>query len=964
MRSLSDAAASVWAKSPRQGLGWLPLWQHLSDSAAVAARLWDEWLPAATRETISKALPGGVDDGRRLVRWLAGVHDIGKATPAFAVQVPFLAERMRREGLSMPDAIAYQERKLAMHATAGQLLLEEWLRESHGWDLSQARQFSVIVGGHHGVPPSAAGLGDAQDRPALLGTAQVSPAQWRSVQRELMDWAAATFEVNDRLPEWRFVRLSQAAQVIVTGLIIVADWVASNEELFSYDEATFGLAERADTAWAELDLPTPWRAVAADESMDELLSSRFGLAVGVVARPVQVRAVELARRMPTAGVLIVEAPMGEGKTEAALAAAEVLAERSGAGGCFVALPTRATSDAMFHRVLTWLGQLPDADPGRGALPVTLAHGKARFNDDYRSLMRGRVVGVAQDAAGGGHRERELAAHQWLTGRKKAMLSSFVVGTIDQLLFAALKSRHVALRHLGLAGKVVIIDEAHAYDVYMGQYLDRALEWLAAYGVPTIILSATLPAKRRRELVEAYERGRNPGAELAPRRRSWRDSAPAASPAPVHPLEQEIGYPVLVASGPAGVPLVETAEPSGRETAVVLERIEDDLPALAQLLGRDLHAGGCALVICNTVRRVHETAETLREALAPAGIDVSVAHSRFLAPDRAAKDQWLRDHFGPPDHCAVAGTVRPSSHVVVASQVAEQSLDIDFDLLVTDLAPADLLLQRMGRLHRHPRGKDQQDRPQALQQARCVLRGVADWSTQPPQPVAGSVRVYQAHPLLRSLAVLHETLEQGGQINLPADIAPLVQTAYGDSPIGPPDWGASMAEAQHRHQELYAEKERRARTFRLGGVGDDGEPIVGWLDANVGDADDDRRGRAQVRDTPAESVEVHVLVRRLDGTLITPPWLLSGGGKEVSTERTPDGFLGRTIASCTLSLPIELSTEEAIEELERRNDYEAWQHSPWLTGQLILDIDEQGHAELAGYQLHYDRLDGLALGRTQ
>ena len=130
---------------------------------------------------------------------------------------------------------------------------------------------------------------------------------------------------------------------------------------------------------------------------------------------------------------------------------------------------------------------------------------------------GRSVGIELD---GEPQTRELAAHRWLSGRKKALLSSFVVGTIDQLLFAALKSRHLALRHLGLAGKVVIIDEAHAYDVYMSQYLDRALEWLAAYRVPTIVLSATLPGRRRKEMLQAYERGRQPAQPAVDTSRPW------------------------------------------------------------------------------------------------------------------------------------------------------------------------------------------------------------------------------------------------------------------------------------------------------------------------------------------------------------------------------------------------------------------------------------------------------------
>lgn len=954
MHSLSDAAASVWAKSTRHDTGWLPLWRHLDDSAAVAGELWDRWLPAASRRLITESLPDGDADGRRLAVWLAGVHDVGKATPAFAVQVRGLAERMRDRGLAMPYEIPYQDRKLARHAVAGQILLERWLGDVRGWQRVQSRPFAVVVGGHHGVPPSFPEIERAGDQLSLLGLSE-EQKPWQLVHRELLDRAATMHGVADRFADWREVELPQPAQVLLTGLVIVSDWIASNEELFPYDPERLHAEDRLTAAWYALDLPLPWRAVPTTAAPD-LLTSRFALPPGATVRPIQTAAVRVAERMPASGLLVVEAPMGEGKTEAALAAAELLAARSGAGGCFVALPTRATSDAMFTRVRDWLARVPDADREAGAQAVVLAHGKARFNQDFVAFMtRGYSSEIDVDAP---DRGRDLAAHRWLAGRKKAMLSSFVIGTIDQLLFGALKARHLALRHLGLAGKVVIIDEAHAYDVYMSQYLDRVLEWLAAYRVPTIVLSATLPAGRRKEMVHAYDRGRGV-APVPLRRRSWRRAA-ETTPDPYAVLDGDIGYPVLTASGDGCNPIVRVAEPSGRETQVTLSRADDDPDGLAPLLRSELADGGCALVVRNTVRRVQETAAVLRGALAGDGIDVTVAHSRFLAPDRAEKDDWLRRTFGPPGQ---SGDRRPQAHVVVASQVAEQSLDIDFDLLVTDLAPTDLVLQRAGRLHRHQRGDGQSDRPPRLRHARCLITGV-DWSVSPPRPVAGSVRVYGSYPLLQSLAVLEPYLDGGRALRLPADIAPLVQAAYGDVAVGPAAWQEAIADARDKHATVQQQKEWKAATFRLAAAGSAGEPILGWLDANVGDVDDDPRleGRKQVRDSPAESVEVLVLIRRVDGALVVPPWLDPGGGREVPTDQEPPGDLARTVAACTLALPAELCRIEVIEELEQRNYVDAWQRSRWLQEELVLVLDENGGAQLFGHQLRYDRDDGLMVTR--
>jgi hypothetical protein len=369
------------------------------------------------------------------------------------------------------------------------------------------------------------------------------------------------------------------------------------------------------------------------------------------------------------------------------------------------------------------------------------------------------------------------------------------------------------------------------------------------------------------------------------------------------------------------------------------------------------------VIRNTVRRVQETAAHLRTALAGDGIDVSVAHSRFLAPDRAERDRWLRESFGPPEALRLAGGTRPDRHVVVASQVAEQSLDIDFDLLVTDLAPADLVLQRAGRLHRHQRGPNQSHRPARLRRARCLITGV-DWSTSPPTPVTGSQRVYGQHLLLRSLAVLHPYLDPSLTLRLPGDIAPIVQVAYGHTPVGPASWQEAMTAARQRHDTDQQHKEHKAETFRLAPAGPAGQPIIGWLDAGVGDVDDDPRldGRRQVRDTGAESVEVIVLIRQSDGTMVTPPWLRRDGGREIPTDHEPDPALARIIATCTLTLPIQLCRIETIEQLEQQNHFPAWQRSPWLAGELLLVLDEHGDATVDSHHLHYDSDKGLTVTR--
>lgn len=418
------------------------------------------------------------------------------------------------------------------------------------------------------------------------------------------------------------------------------------------------------------------------------------------------------------------------------------------------------------------------------------------------------------------------------------------------------------------------------------------------------------------------------------------------------LRNDLRYPLITTSTPQRGGTSAVSAESGRGTAVRLQRLDDDLEQLADLLRAQLGTKGCALIVRNTVARVQQTADGLRHMLGPE-FPVSVAHSRFMAPDRAAKDTWLRSTFGPP------GTgSRPERHIVVASQVAEQSLDIDFDLLVTDLAPVDLVLQRIGRLHRHSRP----DRPAHLAEASCYVTG-ANWTVEPPKAVAGSCRVYQESTLLRAAAALDPYLSTGTPLRLPADIAQLIQSAYSDRRIGPHSWQIAMADAAHRAAEERAEKERKAEGFLLGSVAGPGSTLIGWLSGGVGNTDE-RTAQGHVRDDDSESLEVLLLVRTADG-LVTPPWI-GLGGELVPTEAAPERGLARRIARCSLPLPRMMTAPDVIDatiaELERRNSFEAWTQNHWLAGELILEIDGDGRARLDGFNLHYDVHEGLRVSK--
>ncbi|MDT0260065.1 CRISPR-associated helicase Cas3' [Jatrophihabitans lederbergiae] len=952
---LSAAALSVWAKTNRETGEWMPLWQHLDDSAAVAARIWDDWLSANVKTLISTELPGGLDDGRALLVWLAGIHDIGKVSPAFAIQLEHrgssriqhaLVRGMADEGFDFGDlSYVWGKRSTYRHELASYRSLSDWLG-AYGWSRRAVLPAALVVGGHHGRPPTSQQAKASAGEPELLGE-----GLWSDVRIEYLERSLRVCDVAGRIESWGNVRLPAVAQTLLTAGVIMSDWVASGFDQFAYGDC-FVEADRVERAMDALRLPEPWRAEKAD--VLDGFADRFTVPAGAQPRPIQREVVEIARSVPEPGMIIVEAPMGEGKTEAALLAAETLAARTGAAGLYIALPTRATASAIFARTMTWLDAITGTGHGTPA-SVMLVHGKAALDDRFAGIPRSGQT-EETDRTTDTPADTRLAVHRWMTGRKKAMLANFAVGTVDQLLFAALKSKHLVLRHLGLASKVVILDEAHAYDVYMSVYLDRALEWLGAYRVPVVVLSATLPSTRRQQMIAAYERGRadRPGVRSMLAGRDYPQ------------LAGDIGYPVVVAST-GGSAIVRAVPASERASRITVERFTEDeeTTLLAERLNAELAEGGAAVVIRNTVARVQKTAENLRRLMPDT--EVIVAHSRFVDAHRARLDDKLLKLFGPTDIEKDTGTaVRIGArHVVVGSQVIEQSLDVDFDVMVTDLAPVDLMLQRMGRLHRHRRGENQSERAPRLRTPVCLVTDIDNWQSEPPKIGRSARYIYSPYVLYRTLAALTPYLD-GQALCLPGDIAPLVQSVYGNTDICPSSWTATLDKARVTHDSQQAHKRQQAEKMRLGSP--DSTDLLDWLDVAGDSADEDSAaGRGQVRDTD-ETIEVIVVQRDADGTLRTLPGIGEFSGRRIPITEPIGRRFAQAIASCSLSLPRSLShpgvADMVIGVLERdRIDSFQAEGQYLLQGELVLVLGPELSAQVLGQLVTYDLDAGLAVAKT-
>lgn len=770
--------------------------------------------------------------------------------------------------------------------------------------------------------------------------------------------------------QYQTLAMSQPVQVLISALVIMSDWIASNSDFFPLTfqvESWEEFCLRADAAWASFALPPSWHAENRELENEDFFHRRFaGLPENARLRPAQLEALRAALGMDDPGLLIIEAPMGNGKTEASLLCAEVMAAKSGAGGVAYLLPTMATSNAMFSRVEEWLKTVPDSKGG-SMQSMQLLHSKASLNPDYSKLRSWGSTWMGDEAEA--YVEEGVIAHQWFAGKKRGLLSSFVVGTVDQLLMAALKVKHVQLRHLGLAGKVVVVDEVHAYDAYMNTYLDRILTWLGAYGVPTILLSATLPANRRGELIRAYRGKDRKSARNNSRRKDIPQAPCEESGCPAYPLITAVTY-----TGSLDQGMYRMCEDLSAGTNVIVQEMEDDDRALVAQLNDLLSDGGCACVLRDTVSRAQSAYQKLRKAF---GVScVKLVHSRFIAVDRMRNDAELLCLLGPDSDS------RPDKLIVVGTQVIEQSLDIDFDVMITDIAPIDLLLQRMGRLHRHQRGEGQSHRPEKLRQARCYVVGVEDWSEAPPRLAKGIDSVYPKALLWRSMLALRTKADgsDAATINLPHDIAMLVGLVYslGNnrgwslSVDAGQEWADALQSAEKELLESRESAQGRARAWLLDKPKKrKGSSLIGWLRDSYSVLDD-VRARAAVREAD-ESIEV-VAVQGLEGEFRLLPWVVDvqgsrpNGGSLGNGYGVPDDEAARLAANCTVSLPPRLSSvrsyREVIDALESQVQIPGWQESRWLQGQLVMVFDPECNSVVETsscvYRLHYSEEAGLEL----
>lgn len=857
---------------------WLSFKTHMLDTAAIIRQLFDRWLPESVRNLLADSLrldsepDTAGDHASDFCRLIALLHDIGKLTPAFQSKI---ADRLPgyRERLSacQIELSMIRDPKSSPHALAGEAILT---------DFGFPQEICEVVGFHHGAHHGDAETQIEDHASNYYGYRNCNRRTWRSLWKEWVQFALDETGFTIR----QLPHLNVPTQMLLTGLLIMADWIASNADYFPYvpigkELSDADCSDRADAAWKRLSLPDLWRADACGADA-EWFYNRFGFE----ANEIQEAIMEQADANPATGIYILEAPMGMGKTEAALAAAEILADRLGLGGIYFGLPTQATANGVFGRIHSWATQCDNETHS-----IRLAHGMTELNDEYRSIFHGK----ASDSG-----DESVIVHEWFEGRKQALLSDFVVATVDQFLLASLKQRHVMLRHLGLAGKAVIIDECHAYDAYMNVYLDRALRWMGEYGVPVIILSATLPIQRREALIRAYLGACNPRQAVS----------------------GSLAYPLLTWSSCGQVLHKEIAIEQSQKQ-ICIERLTET--ELADALSFRLSEGGCAAVIVNSVKYAQELSMQLTAALP--GFEVVCFHSRFLATDRAEIEKKLLHRVGKHSQQAERDHL-----IVVGTQVLEQSLDLDFDYMVSALCPMDLLLQRSGRLHRHERR-----RPRNLQDAVLSIL----------EPKKETPSVYDAWILQQTASHLPKMLD------IPSCIPVLVNGVYSAADETDPLYLS--------YCRKIAEKEEKAKNYC---INSDKlrEKYVNCLSDLLNDDVGSQPGaEASVRDLD-ETVEVILLCEKETGK-----YALISGEAEFDTTYPLQEFEAIRIARERLRLPASFSRSyrfnETINALTPLPP--AWKLSKWLSRELLLLLSPDEDTAFCGAILRYSRKYGLLVRRA-
>lgn len=740
-----------WGKAEKDGLRHHLLPYHCLDVAAVGWLLFDPEKPLCKR--LAKQLEIAPAHLQRWITFFLCLHDIGKFAVVFQGQVTGLSDDLvkpnsRKRYEERHDSLGYCLWR-AEDGLRDRLEMEDscFLSRSNSRHLKLALDIWMqIVTGHHGIPPKTdlhlTNYFDSQD----------NEAAWQYLLE-----ISRMFVVDEMvavLSDKTFCTRLKSSSWILAGLVVLADWLGSSRlpDSFCYQEISL------DDYWQNNALAFAEMAVEQAQLIPSPVAPYLNIQnlFNFITTPTPLQQwaenVELASGNQ---LFILEDVTGAGKTEAALILAHRLMANGFADGLYVALPTMATSNAMYERLGKVYRRLYEDDH---APSLVLAHGARHLSEAFRESLSMPEAGESRKYD---HDEETIEAvcSAWLAdSRKKALLAEVGVGTLDQALLAVLPARHQSLRCLGLARKILIIDEVHAYDPYMNKLLQSLLEYHAAQGGSVIMLSATLPFSMRVEYLCAFCKGA--GTEVSV-------------------LKKTEQYPLVTHF--SSISHLETGLSTRQEvertvTVALLDTVDNALEHIRQAVEQ----GQCVCWVRNTVGDAIKTYRLLARQKWLDKERLSLFHSRFAMIDRQRIELETLSLFGKESTAEMR-----RGRVLIATQVVEQSLDLDFDMMISDLAPIDLLIQRVGREHRHIRDADgtRLEHEGAVDKRETpVFYIFGPSASETPAEnwlkavLPGTQKVYQN---VGQLWLTQKLLAKAGKLSMPGDARSLIEGVYSD-----------------------------------------------------------------------------------------------------------------------------------------------------------------------------------------
>lgn len=704
-----------WAKTTSDGTPGLSVFEHMVDVGCTARCLAEMAPEILDRFHITS----------KVVASLAALHDIGKISPGFQRKCQAWLDE---NGLSNIARNGCWDTSMESdHGKVSHAAIQQFLK-GKGFSNKTGKFFSAVLGAHHGSlnPPNPRGYLPSGNIHELASGIDWDVERLNCAKKvwECFGGYSTELEVDDESPSLWWL----------AGLTTVADWIGSNERYFStVGHEIENIPALAQSALADIGFRQ--LQIAKGLSFHDLFHDKEHPEKRWAPNEMQEKAFT---EVKGSGVYIIEAPMGMGKTEAALWAAYRLLTAGQANGIYFALPTQATSNRIHLRMNEFLNRITSIPQDS-----RLIHGNSWLMDMEPTLN------IPATEGSGKRTDDARIGTSWFSSAKRSLIAPFGVGTVDQALLGVVAAKHFFVRHFALAGKVVIIDEVHSYDLYTGTLIDKLITTLEGLGCTVIILSATLSGRRCENII------------------SYPDSSSK---------ETSLPYPLITGrhEGESIGPTAATPPP-GRDVQVEFMDVDHATLEAIELA----RAGGAVLWICDTVDAAQKQFKRFEDIISEE-FPLGLLHSRFPFYRREALEMEWMERFGK-DSTSRCGSI------LVSTQVVEQSVDLDADLMISELAPTDMLLQRMGRLWRHEREGRPISEPRfcILTEARS-LKELKTLTAQEIKETLGSKgHVYEPYVLLRTLSVW-----QGlgrSQVSIPAQIRELIEATYQAEEDEPDAW---------------------------------------------------------------------------------------------------------------------------------------------------------------------------------